>query len=87
MLAQAGQHDAEKSTQHLIMVFAAAAAEIAMYEALATVAAAAGDTETERLARQMQEHERSDRDRVWNLIARSARDAFAGVTGGKTRTA
>jgi hypothetical protein len=34
--AQIGQGAAEKNTQHLMVTFAAAAAEMAMYESLAT---------------------------------------------------
>jgi ferritin-like metal-binding protein YciE len=37
-----GHEPAEKNTQHLIMCIGAAASEMAMYESLATVAAAAG---------------------------------------------
>ncbi len=87
MLAQTGQDAEEKSTQHLIMVIAAAGAEMAMYEALATVAAEAGDGVTERLARDMQDHERSDRERAWNLLATSASQAFHSVSGERTRGA
>ena len=56
-IAQIGHEGAEKNTQHLIMVIAAAAAEMAMYESLAAAAAVAGDVETERLARQLQSEE------------------------------
>src|SRR5579875_3847981 len=45
-MAQIGHEGAEKNTQHLIACIGAASAEMAMYEALATVAAAAGDTIT-----------------------------------------
>ena len=38
--------EAEKSTQHLMVVYAAAAAEMAMYEALGVSATQAGDQET-----------------------------------------
>jgi ferritin-like metal-binding protein YciE len=58
--AQIGQKPAEKNTQHLIMCVGAAAAEMAMYESLATVAAAAGDAITEQLARQLQIEEKED---------------------------
>jgi ferritin-like metal-binding protein YciE len=75
--AQIGQEPAEKNTQHLIMCVGAAAAEMAMYESLATVAAAAGDAITERLARQLQSEEKSDFDNAWALLPASARDSFS----------
>src|SRR5581483_5354619 len=73
---QIGQSAREKNTQHLIIVIAAAAAETGMYEALATAAKAAGDTETERLARQLQSEEREDYRTAASLLRQSALDAF-----------
>lgn len=84
--AQIGHEPSEKNTQHLIMCVAAAAAEMAMYESLATVAAAAGDTTTEQLARQLQAEEKDDYERAWALLPASAQDAFGKVTG-RTATA
>ncbi len=82
MAGQAGQDAAEKSTQHLIMAAGAASAEAAMYEALAAAADAGGDSETAQLARRMQQHELSDREKAWNLLARSARESFQSGNGG-----
>ena len=76
MLAQVGQTPAEKNTQHLMIVIGAAAAESAMYEALATAAAAAGDPTTEQLARQLQNEERQDYQQAAMLLRQSAVDAF-----------
>jgi len=78
--AQMGHHPAEKNTQHLMITYSAAAAEMAMYESLATAASAAGDTETERLARQLQAEERQDHEQAWSALQRTARDAFQQVT-------
>jgi ferritin-like metal-binding protein YciE len=75
-VAQTGQAEGEKNTQHLIIVIAAAAAETAMYEALATAAKAAGDQETERLARTLQQEERQDYQNAAALLRQSARDSF-----------
>jgi ferritin-like metal-binding protein YciE len=75
-VAQLGQEPAEKNTQNLIMVIAAAAAEMAMYEALATVAAGTGDVETERLARQLQSEENDDYEKCWAVLRQSATSAF-----------
>lgn len=78
-VAQLGHEGAEKNTQHLIMCVAAASAEMAMYESLATVAAAAGDAETERLARELQLEEKDDYEKSWNLLKPSAVAAFQTV--------
>lgn len=80
--AQMGHDDAEKGTQDLMMAFAVENSEIAMYESLAIAAAAAGDTETERLARSIQEEERRTAEKVWTQIAPAARQSFEKVTGG-----
>ncbi len=52
---------------------------MAAYEALATVAVAAGDYVTERLAREIQEEERRASHHIWHLIAPSSREAFETV--------
>src|SRR4051794_25765292 len=78
-LAQVGHDPAEKNTQHLMVCIAAAAAEMGMYESLATVAQAAGDAETERLARQLQTEEKDDYEKSWNLLRPSALDSFQKV--------
>lgn len=86
--AQLGHDEAEKSTQDLMMAYAVEHSEIAMYESMAVAAAAAGDIETERLAREIQQEERRAAEKVWNLIAPSARDSFAKITtGGAERRA
>jgi ferritin-like metal-binding protein YciE len=74
--AQIGQNPDEKNTQHLIMCVGAAAAEMAMYESLATVAGTAGDAVTERLAKELQAEEKDDFDKAWALLAPSAEDSF-----------
>lgn len=76
MIAQAGESQGQKSTQDLIITIGAAAAESAMYEALATAAAAAGDATTEQLARQLQDEEREDYQRAGALLRQSAIETF-----------
>jgi ferritin-like metal-binding protein YciE len=49
---------------------------MAMYEALAAVAAAAGDAETERLARELQAEEKDDYEKCWSLLHQSATSSF-----------
>jgi ferritin-like metal-binding protein YciE len=70
--AQAGHTAGEKSTQHLMITYSAAAAEMAMYESLAAAARAAGDAETERLARELQGEEKEDHHLAWDRLASSA---------------
>ena len=84
-LAQIGHEGAEKNTQHLIACIGAASAEMAMYESLASVAAAAGDTQTESLARELQKEEKDDWDQSWALLRPSAVAAFETVVGRSTR--
>jgi ferritin-like metal-binding protein YciE len=86
-VAQLGHDEAEKGTQDLIAAYAVEHSEIAMYEALVNAAAAAGDTQTEQLAREIQQEERLTAERVWNLIAPSARDSFLKVTSGNVARA
>ncbi len=74
--AQLGHSSAEKSTQNLIIAFTVENSEVATYEALAAVAAAAGDLATEQLAREIQEEERRASHHIWHMIAPSSREAF-----------
>jgi ferritin-like metal-binding protein YciE len=76
---KAGQlfHDeSERTVQNLIIAYTVENSEVAMYEALAIVAAAAGDSETEELARSIQLQERQTADKVWSQIANAARTSF-----------
>ena len=83
--AQIAQGAAEKNTQHLMVTFAAAAAEMAMYESLATVSAAGGAEDVVTLARTLQSEERDDYDQVWSILRPSAADPFqAELAKGKT---
>ncbi len=74
--AQIGQGAAEKNTQHLMVTFAAAAAEMAMYESLATAGAEGGAEDVVSLARTLQGEERDDYDQVWSILKQSAADSF-----------
>jgi ferritin-like metal-binding protein YciE len=74
--AQMGHEESEKSTQHLMITYSAAAAEMGMYEALAASAAAAGDQTTEALARQLQAEEKDDHRLAWEQLPASARASY-----------
>lgn len=88
---QVGQDESERVVQNLIMAYAVENAEVAMYESLAMVCSAAGDRETEDLARSIQIQERQTADKVWSQIAGAAQTAFlklaAMPSGGETRRA
>jgi ferritin-like metal-binding protein YciE len=60
-----------------MITFAAATAEMSMYESLASAAEAGGESEVVELARTLQKEEREDYDLVWDLLRGSAADAFA----------
>lgn len=74
--AQIGQGAKEKNTQHLMVTFAAAAAEMAMYESLATAGAEGQAHDVVSLARTLQREERDDYDQVWSILKQSAADSF-----------
>jgi ferritin-like metal-binding protein YciE len=85
--AQLGHEASEKNSQDLIIAFAIENSEIAMYEELAIVAQFAGDTETERLARAIQEEERAAARKVWSLIDDSCRQSFMKITSNPANVA
>jgi ferritin-like metal-binding protein YciE len=74
--AQIGQGAAEKNTQHLMVTFAAAAAEMAMYESLASAGTEGNAEDVVSLARTLQSEERDDYDQVWSILKQSATDSF-----------
>lgn len=78
--ARIGHEEDERTTQNLIIAYAIEQSECAMYEALAIAAAAAGDTATERLARELQLEERSAAEKMWSKIPSCAAEAFRRVT-------
>lgn len=77
--AQIGHEGSEKNTQHLMITYAAAAAEMAMYESLAASAESAGDQETVALARELQKEEKEDHTLAWQTLSKSARESFRDV--------
>jgi ferritin-like metal-binding protein YciE len=79
--ASIGHEKEERTTQNLMMAFAVENSECAMYESLATVAEAAGDSETANLARSIQAQEKATAEKVWKLIPSAAVDAFSRITG------
>lgn len=80
--AQIGHEKEERTVQNLMMAYTVECSEMAMYEALATVARSAGDVETEQLARSIQDEERATAEKVWAHLPVAARIAFNRVAGG-----
>jgi ferritin-like metal-binding protein YciE len=78
--AQIGHEKEERTTQNLMMAYAVENSEIAMYEALVSVAEAAGDTQTATLAREIQQQEKATAEKVWRLLPSAAVAAFERVT-------
>ena len=73
----------ERLAQNLVMAYAVEMSECAMYEALACVARAAGDPQTERLAREIQDEERRTAEKVWAFIPSRTKIAFNLLTAGE----
>lgn len=78
--AHIGHDDSEITTQNLILGHTMMHEEIAMYEALASTAAAAGDLQTEQLARDIQKEEQHAAEMIWNLIASSAQQSYGKIS-------
>ncbi len=71
----------ERTVQNLMIGFSVENSEVAMYEALATVADAAGDEVTARLAREIQAQEKTTADKFWQLISPAALASYTHTTG------
>ena len=74
--AQIGHEKEERTTQNLMIAYAVENSEIAMYEALATVAEAAGDEVTESLARDIQAQEIATAKKIMQLLPGAALTAY-----------
>ncbi|HEY3742221.1 MAG TPA: DUF892 family protein [Bryobacteraceae bacterium] len=81
--AQLGHSESEKSSQHLMITYAAASAEMGMYEALASAAAASNDSTTEQLARTLQSEEKDDHRLAWQALPQSVRSSSSLVLGNR----
>lgn len=77
--AQIGHEKEERTTQNLMMAFAVENSEMAMYQAMISVAEAAGDTTTAALAREIQAEEKRTADKVWSLLSPAAVEAYRRV--------
>ena len=84
--ASLGHEKEERITQDLMMAFAVENSEMAMYEALVTVAGAAGDTITASLAREIQAEEKATAEKVWKLLPSAAEQSFRRITADSSIT-
>ena len=78
--AKMGHEKEEQTVQNLMIAFAVENSELAMYEALAAVAAAAGDTITESLAKEIQKEEKAAAEKLWKMLPAAATVSFVKVT-------
>ncbi len=78
--AHAGREEEGRTTQNLVLAFAAENNELAMYEALAAIAEAAGDPETAALARSIQEGEKAAAEKLWRLLPKAVLQDYERVT-------
>jgi ferritin-like metal-binding protein YciE len=86
-VAQLGEDTVDRVTQNLIMAYAVVNYEIVMYESLLAIAEAAGDEDTQELARALQQEEREMAQKIWNLISPWAETAFKKLAGAEQLTA
>lgn len=70
----------ERTVQNVIAAYTFEMAECAMYETMAVAAHAAGDIRTEKLARDIQNEERTTAERVWRFLPSRSKIAFNMLT-------
>jgi ferritin-like metal-binding protein YciE len=80
---QLGRSPDERLVQNLVVAFAVSQSGRAMYEALAAAAIAAGDPDTEQLARDIQAQESETAEKLWRFIPSRAKIAFNLLTAGE----
>jgi len=74
-------HSVEERVLHnLLLSYTAETAECAMYEAIAALSHAAGDTVTENLAREIQAEERTTAEQIWHFLPSRSKIAFNMLT-------
>jgi ferritin-like metal-binding protein YciE len=75
------EHIREEGTvQHLVAAYAAESGECALYNVLASIAAAAGDRATEALSREIQEEKEKSAKRVFGFIRSRSKIAYNMLT-------
>lgn len=79
-ISEIGHTPEERLVQNLITAYCVETGECAMYEALATVAKAAGDAVTETLAREIQAEEARTAEKVFQFLPSRSKIAFNVLT-------
>lgn len=79
--ASPGNEKEENTAQKLTSVYAAESSAVAVYESLATMGEAAGDTETMQLARSIQSEQQAMAQEIWNLLPLAALELYQQATG------
>lgn len=75
-----GHGQEERTVQNLITAFTIEGGECAMYETLAAIAMAAGDSATESLAREIQAEEKQAAEKFWQFIPTRSKIALNVLT-------
>lgn len=79
-LAEVHDIQEERTAQNLIVAFTLTKGECALYEALATVAGAAGDATTARLAHGIQKEEADAAEEIWRFLPSRSKIAYNMLT-------
>ncbi len=79
-IVQGARVTEEHLLQNLMLAYATAAGECALYETLSTAAALARDSATEALAREIQQKEQSTLARMWHFLSSRSKIAFNMLT-------
>jgi ferritin-like metal-binding protein YciE len=82
-IAEIGHTPEEQLVQNLITAYCVEMGECAMYEALAVSARAAGDANTEALAREIQAEELRAAERIFRFLPTRSKIAFNVLTAGE----
>ncbi len=67
-------HVKSHTTENFIKMYAIESSEVALYEALANIAEAAGDVDTETLVRSLQREAKTAVETIWQLLPAAARE-------------
>jgi ferritin-like metal-binding protein YciE len=78
---QLGHEKEERAAQNLTIAYAFQNSKIAMYESLATMADAAGDSETAQIARDIQAEQNAMAKAIWDLLTPAASASRRAVSG------
>jgi ferritin-like metal-binding protein YciE len=76
-----GHNEADTNTQNLLLAYAIEQSEVATYEALKAAAESVRDAQTASLVEEIQNEEQQMTQRIWGLIAQSARASVERQTG------